>query len=371
MKDNIPGKDIKHSKNTTLNYLEGEKLQNCKIIPGEYAENGEITEKQFSNLQHHCHQFDLKDPQVIIRSSEFSDFRDMIGIMPTNICKLDYQTILKNIKEVQNKLHKKYIKAFAQIDGSNFNPHDATIRIAPFLPGYLTTLTEHPNQKNVFLADKQDEYGNIIFAKNFNINDQLTIKNQRYFNIHKEISKICNFDKKDAIQYEILEYKNYFFLNQARVLAEKKYANFCLLNAISSDRVFGFTDPDGIELSFLSKEHYHYLDILLNTDKITKKYAFTGNSLPFSVRQEDYFASLNPTKIIENIGQIKDMLAFIPKISFQRSTSMSHNHSWIIQKVLKNWGIVFLDDHIKYFPKKTNIKYRFTCDGQSIKWEKA
>ncbi|MBU1151493.1 hypothetical protein KJ632_01545, partial [Patescibacteria group bacterium] len=155
-------KDLENSinqfggKNGILNYFKNSDAHpevSSTILPSIILSiREEFTQAMFEKLKILCSKECTR--QVTIRSSEKSDLDGMVDVFPTSQnVELNFKTIKDTIKEIRKRCESDNLKTFAEKEGANFDPQNASISLAPQMHQDILTVTQHPNQKDVYYFD--------------------------------------------------------------------------------------------------------------------------------------------------------------------------------------------------------------------------
>ncbi len=236
--------------------------------------------------------------EVIVRTSEKSDWEGMVDTMPTEVCNL--RELAEVVEQVREQCFDPDLIAYAETEGSDYDPGRVTVSIAPYIPQPHGTLTEHPNQPGVSLMDifttkpvSLDEiilksdipyhiFGRYSEGKMVSISrtDKFDFQGEKvdefdlsYASLVKNILqlqlvvRLVNFIREKGIDLddEALQFEFGFhpktkqpLLFQSKFFAKKQLSDFQLDEADGfceeGSRIFGFTHPEGITLPIAKKE---------------------------------------------------------------------------------------------------------------------
>jgi hypothetical protein len=293
----------------------------------------------------------LPGNRFIVRTSEKSDYRGMVDVMPTQIC-LSHE-IERTVAAVRARCGNVVISQYAEKEGLHYSPDNVSISIAPFINEMSFTLTEHPNQDNVILLDVYQTHNDpgvvgFTVTETFDIvNRQISTEGlddnkiirdiraiQKMIRLLFAIRELGIFPEDRALQIEggVGLSAGKIYLYQVRDFAERKTADFDLRdNWGHSSRVFGITSPEGLNLP-VSKGSFRF-QAMLDGDE---KYKDSGYVL----------APENITSSLLISEQPEYMISYIPGGYSLGSRSLAHQNTRFVKQTLEKGGFSILGPYL-------------------------
>ncbi len=290
-----------------------------------------------------CDRFNTN--QIIVRTSEQSDWDCMVDTMPTREGTLN--DVARIVDQVREECHADSLLEYASIAGNGYDPKKVSVSVAPKFRTPLYTLTEHPNQRNTLLLDALHYHGEDIGW----LTDMVDIIDYRAIDLKFQIrtgaisernslnapflvgyARSSNsFDKDDALQFEFVNQPrtdDLPFITQVRWFARKRIEDFHIEEVSSyykSNRIFGIAKETDSSLPIA--RGYDRMDAMRTGENLERPYALS----PQNIRPQLTHAENPPT-----------MKSYIAGETFGME-ALCHNNTRFIQMCLRRGGIAVLD----------------------------
>ena len=303
----------------------------------------ELTEKQRQKIRN----FDSRE--VIIRTSHESDWEWMVDVMPTIVCTKN--EIDKTLTEIKQEIYDPEIIKYSKKEGTNYNPDEVSISIAPYIEQTNFTLTEHPNQEWKIMLDLWREewswinkYVNtqvIDFLKNQLVSRFLWFEDfvdneekvKWILELHNKLRNLWFFAENRSLQIEwwIDIYSWNINLYQIRDFAENKYANFRLEwedDDFTYKRIFWVTWPEGIKLPIVKK--FFRWEVMDTWEELWQEYL--------------WFPETITNKLSKN--ELSEPMKWYIPWNSAGSVSLAHQNTRLVKDILnKNWVAILENPH--------------------------
>lgn len=179
-----------------------------------------LTKAKLNKIRTICDRYDTT--HAIIRTSHHTDWKQMVDAMPTvnnvRVSPMD-RYIKQHIDQIREKCRNQALIDFAQKEGSDYDPDQVTIGIAPYISfknAIPITMTEHPNHKGVKLMDvvwepKGDSHPGQFFWEPFDFADGELVANfsslgqyplRKSLKLIDDLRETDLFEDDQALQYE-------------------------------------------------------------------------------------------------------------------------------------------------------------------------